>query len=124
MGWQDGVVPGAASGPSLVEPPAISDSQAGADLTESSAAVGAAVSDLEDGGAERQLWCAVLGRAVLDATDHVAAIGGEVSRRRIREDARGWIIGNGPDFRTACEAAGYDPDYLRDRLLPRLSISA
>ena len=67
--------------------------------------------------AERQLWCAVIGRAVQDATDHIATVSGPVERQRIREDARTWIVRNGLDFRLACESAGYDPDYLRARIL-------
>ena len=67
--------------------------------------------------AERQLWCAVLGRAVQDATDHVGAVSEPEMRRRIRDEARRWFKTNCADFRHACESAGYDPDYLRVRVL-------
>jgi hypothetical protein len=68
-------------------------------------------------GAARQLWCAVIGRAVLDATDRVGATSNTGERRRIRDDARLWFTANNADFRHACESAGYDPDYLRLRVL-------
>ena len=67
--------------------------------------------------AERQLWCAVLGRAVHDATNHIATVSGPVERQRIRQAARDWFTQNGQEYRLACEAAGYDPDYLRTRVL-------
>ena len=67
--------------------------------------------------AERQLWCAVIGRALNDALHTVGAATGEVQRDRIRDEAREWFLRNGGDFRAACESAGYDPDYLRHRFL-------
>lgn len=70
--------------------------------------------------AERQLWCAVIGRAVQDATDHIATVSGPGERQRIRDAARAWIIRDNLDFRLACESAGYDPDYLRSRILTRM----
>jgi hypothetical protein len=67
--------------------------------------------------AERQLWCAVLGRALNDALDRAAAAPGPAERRRLRDDARAWFRANGQEFRLACEGAGYDPDRLRNRVL-------
>jgi len=66
---------------------------------------------------ERQLWCAVLGRAVQDAAERVGAISQPVARRRLCDEARRWFATNSADFRYACESAGYDPDYLRARVL-------
>jgi hypothetical protein len=66
---------------------------------------------------ERQLWCAIITRAVDDALDRVSGVGGQAERARIREDARRWFVQNGGDFRQACEAAGYDADFLRQRIL-------
>jgi hypothetical protein len=66
---------------------------------------------------ERQLWCAVIGRALNDALDAVSAASGASDRMRIREEARTWFMRNGQEFRAACESAGYDPDYLRSRFL-------
>ena len=66
---------------------------------------------------ERQLWCAVIGRALDDAMDHIATVSGPTERLNIRNEARAWFHGNGPDFRVACESAGYDPDCIRSRVL-------
>jgi hypothetical protein len=71
----------------------------------------------EDRSAERQLWCAVIDRALHDAMDRVAAVSAPAERQKIREDARRWFLSNGSGFRIACEAAGYDPDYLRLKIL-------
>jgi hypothetical protein len=67
--------------------------------------------------AERQLWCAVIDRALQDALDRVATVSGPAQRQRLREDARDWFRHNGREFRIACEGAGYDPDDLRSRIL-------
>ena len=72
---------------------------------------------LESRSAERQLWCAVIDRALQDALDRVSAVSEPTERHKIREDARIWFIRNGQEFRVACESAGYDPDYLRSRIL-------
>lgn len=74
--------------------------------------------------AERQLWCAVLDRALQDAMDRIATVSGPVERQKLREDARDWFQRNGHDFRAACESAGYDPDYLRTRILSMISSAA
>lgn len=66
---------------------------------------------------ERQLWCAVIGRALQDALDDVATVSSHLLRAQIREDARNWFIRNGADFQAACNAAGYDPGVLRPRVL-------
>lgn len=68
-------------------------------------------------GPERQLWCAVLGRGVQDATDRIGTDSGSPHRHRIREDAQRWFSANGEDFRFACEMAGFDPDYVRHHVL-------
>lgn len=72
---------------------------------------------VENHSAERRLWCAVINRALQDAVDRIATVSGPVQRRKIREDAREWFVRNGREFRAACESAGYDPDYLRSRIL-------
>lgn len=66
---------------------------------------------------ERQLWCAVIGRALQDALNDVATVSSLLLRAQIREDARNWFIRNGADFQAACNAAGYDPGVLRPRVL-------
>jgi hypothetical protein len=67
--------------------------------------------------AERQLWCAVLDRAMQDAMDRIATVSGAHEREKLREEAREWFMRNDTDFRSACESAGYDPDYFRSRVL-------
>ena len=74
--------------------------------------------------AERQLWCAVLDRAMQDAMDRIATVSGENERLKLREEARDWFLRNGDDFRVACESAGYDPDYLRSRVLSMIKPAA
>jgi hypothetical protein len=78
-------------------------------------------SDVEErpmnGSAERQLWCAVIERALQDAIGEVGGVSGEQGRQRAAEEARGWILRGSEDFRVACEGAGYDPDVLHKRLI-------
>ncbi|MGH6976100.1 MAG: hypothetical protein ACREEA_02290 [Stellaceae bacterium] len=66
---------------------------------------------------ERQLWCAVIGRALQDALNDVATVSSMPQREQISEDARSWFVENDPDFQTACNAAGCDPNVLRQRVL-------
>ena len=74
--------------------------------------------------AERQLWCAVLDRAMQDALDRIATVSGANERQKLRQEARDWFFRNGDDFRAACESAGYDPDYLRSRVLSMIKPAA
>ncbi len=74
--------------------------------------------------AERQLWCAVLDRAMQDAMDRIATVSGPHERQKLRQEARDWFLRNGQDFRAACESAGYDPDYLRSRILAMIGRAA
>lgn len=71
---------------------------------------------------ERQLWCAVIGRALADAMDDVATVSNLLQREQIRQDARSWFICNGADFQAACNAAGYDPGVLRPRVLRMIGV--
>jgi hypothetical protein len=66
---------------------------------------------------ERQLWCAVIGRAVLDATRPFGPSGQTPEQARARAEAWRWFMDNDEDYRKACEAAGFDPDFLRARVL-------
>lgn len=66
---------------------------------------------------ERQLWCAVIGRAVLDATAPLGPSGQTPEQARARAEAWRWFLENDVDYREACEAAGFDPDFLRSRVL-------
>ena len=76
-----------------------------------------------DHSPERQLWCAVIERAVQDAIDHVGAVSEGPARNRAREEARQWFIENSRDFQKTCDAAGYDPDFLRSRVLKLIEVS-
>jgi hypothetical protein len=69
------------------------------------------------GSPERQLWCAVIDRALQDALDSVSTISDPDERHHIRDGARRWFERNGMDFRLTCESAGYDPDVLRRRVM-------
>ncbi len=70
-----------------------------------------------DASSERQLWCAVIGRALEDAMGNVGGVTGTVARRRAMDEARDWFVRNGDDFRRVCDAAGYDSNQLRLRAL-------
>jgi hypothetical protein len=70
---------------------------------------------------ERQLWCAVIGRALEDAVGNPGGAAGAVARHRAIEESRRWFLSNDPDFRLVCDAAGYDPDVLRHRVLRLLA---
>ncbi|MGA3304409.1 MAG: hypothetical protein ABSC26_00215 [Stellaceae bacterium] len=73
---------------------------------------------------ERQLWCAVISRALNDALDDVATISNILQREQIRQDARSWFIRNDADFQAACNAAGYDPSVLRPRVLRMIGVES
>ena len=67
---------------------------------------------------ERQLWCAVIGRAVLDATRPLdASAQATAEQAKAKVEAWRWFFENDQDYREACEAAGFDPDVLRKRVL-------
>src|SRR3546814_5516288 len=42
-------------------------------------------------GAERQLWCSVIERALQDALDNVGCIGAPAERDRMADEARRWF---------------------------------
>lgn len=70
-----------------------------------------------DHSRERQLWCAVIDRAVQDATRR--PIGwAPLTREQLRErdEARRWFAEDDGHYRHACESAGIDPDLLRKRV--------
>ena len=75
----------------------------------------------ETRSSERQLWCAVIGRALEDAIGNVGGVTGLVARDRAVQEARHWFYQNDEDFRMVCDAAGYDPDLLRRRVLRIIS---
>ena len=77
-----------------------------------------------ESSAERQLWCAVLERALDDAMDRVGAVSGPMQRQKLRREAREWFDLNSIEFRSACESAGFDPDYLRSRIMAMVATTA
>ena len=66
---------------------------------------------------ERQLWCAVVERALQDAVGPAAMAARDEARRPERQDALQWFLENSRDYQMACDAAGVDPDHLRHRVL-------
>jgi hypothetical protein len=72
---------------------------------------------------EQQLWCAVVQRALDDARDEIGTPSAAAERRRARDEARNWFLSNDVDFRRACEAAGFDPDRVRDHALKLFATS-
>lgn len=75
-----------------------------------------------DHSRERQLWCAVIDRALQDATRRPAGWA-PLSTEQLRErrEARRWFIDNDDHYRHACESAGIDPDILRKRVLQMIA---
>ncbi len=63
------------------------------------------------------MWCAVIERALLDASGAAGGVGSPGERQRMREEARRWFQSDGPDFRLICEAAGLEPEAVRLRAL-------
>jgi hypothetical protein len=77
-----------------------------------------------DHSRERQLWCAVIDRALQDATRHPAdwtALTKEQARERA--EARRWFAENSAHFRHACESAGFDADVVRKRVLELIEVA-
>jgi hypothetical protein len=66
---------------------------------------------------ERQLWCAVVERALQDAVGPAATGAQDDARRPERQDALEWFLENGRDYQIACDAAGVDAEHLRQRVL-------
>jgi len=66
---------------------------------------------------ERQLWCAVVERALQDAVGPAAVAAHAEERRPERQDALQWFLEAGRDYQLACDAAGIDADDLRHRVL-------
>lgn len=66
---------------------------------------------------ERQLWCAVIFRAVQDATQSDKGAELTPEQKRQRDEARQWFAENGKDYGYACESAGLDAEFVRDRVL-------
>src|SRR3546814_9432220 len=75
-----------------------------------------------DHSRERQLWCAVIDRALQDATRHPAdwtALTKEQARERA--EARRWFAENSAHFRHACESARSEEHTSELQSLMRIS---
>jgi len=70
---------------------------------------------------ERQMWCAVLNRALQDALDDPTESYQHHVRDQLRHAAREWFIRSDADFEAACNGAGYDPAVVRERFLRLLA---
>jgi hypothetical protein len=66
---------------------------------------------------EKQLWCAVIVQAVQDALRRPGPLGLSREHARLKDEALRWFSENGEDFRRACEAADFDPEFLRNQVL-------
>jgi len=73
---------------------------------------------------EKDLWIAVLCRAVLDACKGPPMLNMDLKSNRThqniytydRDQARHFFIEGGPHFRLICEMAGRNPDYVQSRV--------
>lgn len=61
----------------------------------------------------RDLWVAVVVRAILDATGTPVGIRSPGDVRYAQLSAQSWLEDGGADFREVCEMAGIDPEALR-----------
>lgn len=79
---------------------------------------------------DEALWRAVVAQAFIDAEMKVSEPKPDASKARItelankardRDEARRWLLEDGPDFQAVCHAAGLDPEcvrmYARTRLI-------
>lgn len=71
---------------------------------------------------EQELWIAVLGQAIEDATGRASYNRAEYRNGDPRLEAREWIMQAGPDFQAVCLAAGVDPDAVRSAVISGRSI--
>lgn len=64
-------------------------------------------------GAERELWCQVILRALADLDGEGKTSGGWAPSASDARDAAAWFKGNGKDFREICSLAGVESDAVR-----------
>jgi hypothetical protein len=68
--------------------------------------------------ADRQLWCAVIGQAIQDATS-ARSNSRNSENGRLQSDkqaALDWLLNDSKDFVTVCTLAGVDPQSVRERV--------
>lgn len=72
--------------------------------------------DTQAASPERRLMLAILITAIMDATGQ-SCCNRAVDRERNRILALAWFRDASDDFRTVCDLAGMDPDYVRRAVL-------
>jgi hypothetical protein len=65
-------------------------------------------------GSKRQLWQAVVLRAVMDGLGQGYVSYGRAGAERAQVEADAWLRSAGRDMRHVCALAGFDPDAVRD----------
>jgi len=58
------------------------------------------------------VWSGVLVQAIMDMSSKSR----KPEMRRVREDARAWLLEGGEDFEEVCLRAGFNPDYVRAKV--------
>jgi hypothetical protein len=77
------------------------------------------------GCGERSLWCAVVLAAIDDAIGRRIPVdsASATTRARVRDEARDWLLKPNRDFDFVCSLAGFDPDAVREGVVPLLTAS-
>lgn len=78
--------------------------------------------DLMEAERMRQLWCAVLARALDDALGCQGDLNGneDAAARRLQLAAADWFRHGGVQFRLVCWLAGLDPEVIQGRSMARI----
>lgn len=66
---------------------------------------------------EVAMWRAVIHVALLDATGVAPSAPSATERRLVRDEARSWFQRAGRDFRTVCDLALLEPEFVREHAL-------
>ena len=66
---------------------------------------------------EQKLWNSVL---LIAACDALRFKGDDIYLNNDTGAARNWFINDGVDFRNVCELAGYNPKYVRKKMLKKI----
>lgn len=66
---------------------------------------------------EVAMWRAVIHVALLDAVGFGPSAPSATERRRLRDEARDWFRFAGRDFRTVCDLALLEPEFVREHAL-------
>ena len=70
--------------------------------------------------AERDMWCAVVHQAIIDATYE----GNDPTLKVERDHAVAWLTRPSKDFAEVCSLAGLDPEAVRERATAKLARKA